>query len=255
MSSVDGLVQRAAVRQTPIPHGASVPRLRNDAHHLSSIRDAPMRNSASLVAVLALIVGVHTSARAQRMDSKMIGAWAGRAQIAVPWSQQRELAVRVLIRDDGSVSGMIGDAQLIDGRFASARGPAGRALRIGREFAIGGGLSGPVIRSEAVQRASVRLSLDWKGQTFEGELQTSGTPQGSSADMALSATGLVLRRAGTAVSLRASQRAIIAAPRVRAYSECLRHALAPRRTWKVIAVAGRCPIAREFRWRRRRQTT
>ena len=167
-----------------------------------SVRDARMRKSASLLAVLASIVGVHTSVRAQRVDSAMVGAWAGRAQIAVPWSKQRVLAVRVLIQHDGSVSGTIGDAQLIGGRFANARGPAGRALRIGREYAIAGSLSGPVIRSEAVQRASVRLSLDWKGQTFEGELQTSGTPQGSSADMALSATGLVLRRVSTAVSLR-----------------------------------------------------
>ena len=167
-----------------------------------SVRDALMRKTASLVVVLASIVGVHTSVRAQRMDSAMVGAWAGRAQVAVPWSQQRELEVRVLIRHDGSVSGTIGDAQLIDGRFSNARGPAGRALRIGREYAIAGGLSGPVIRSEAVQRASVRVSLDWKGHTFEGELQTSGTPDGSSADMALGATGLVLHRVSTAVSLR-----------------------------------------------------
>ena len=170
-----------------------------------------MRKSASLLAVLALIVGVPTSVRAQRVDSATIGAWVGRAQIAVPWSQQRELAVRVLIRGDGSVSGTIGDAQLIDGRFASARGPAGRALRIGREYAIRGALSGPLIRSEAVQRSSVQLSLDWKGQTFEGELQTSGTQEGSSADMALSATNLVLRRASSAVSRRGDGNVVVLA--------------------------------------------
>ena len=172
-----------------------------------------MRNSASLSAVLALIVGMHAPARAQRVDSAMVGSWVGRAQIAVPWSRQRELAVRVLIRDDGSVSGTIGDAQLIDGRFANARGPAGRAPRVGREFAILGGLSGPVIRSEAVQRASVRVSLDWKGQAFEGELQTSGTQDGSAADMALRVTSLMLRRPDTAVSLRSGQRAAVAARR------------------------------------------
>ena len=170
-----------------------------------------MRNSASLVAVVALMVGVRTSVRAQRVDSAMVGSWVGRASIAVPWSRQRELAVRVTIRDDGSVSGTIGDAQLIDGRFASARGPAGRALRIGREYAIRGALSGPVIRSEAVQRTSVRLSLDWKGQTFEGELLTSGTQEGSSADMALSATSLVLRRANTAVSRQGKVHALVLA--------------------------------------------
>ena len=168
-----------------------------------------MRKSASLFAVVALIVGVPTSVRAQRVDSAMVGAWVGRAQIAVPWSQQRELTVRLLVRDDGSVSGTIGDAQLIDGRFASARGPAGRALRIGREYTISGALSGPVIRSEAVRPKEVRLSLDWKGQTFEGELQTSGTQEGSSAGMALSATNLVLRRASPAVSQQGDGHAVV----------------------------------------------
>ena len=198
---------RAAVRQTPIPQGTSGQRLRADP---ISQRCAPsaltvthMRKSAFLLVVLASIVGAHTPVRAQHVDSAMVGTWVGRAQIAVSWSRQRELAVRVLIRHDGSVSGTIGDAQLIDGRFSNARGPAGRALRIGREYAIAGGLSGPVIRSEAVQRASVRVSLDWKGQTFEGELQTSGTPEGSRADMALNATGLVLHRAATAVFIPA----------------------------------------------------
>lgn len=173
-----------------------------------------MRKSACLFALFVAIVGVPTSVRAQHMDSAMVGSWSGRALVAVPWSRQRELAVRLLIRADGSVSGTIGDAQLIDARFASARGPAGRALRIGREFAIAGGLSGQVIRSEAIQRATVRLSLDWKGGTFEGELQTNGTPEGSSADMALSAASLVLRRADTGVSLDSRPRLAALAQRV-----------------------------------------
>lgn len=162
-----------------------------------------MRYSASLLAALTLIVVVHTSVRAQRVDSVMVGTWAGRAQIAVPWTQQRELDVRVAIRGDGTVSGTIGDAQLIDGRFVNARGAVGRALRIGREYAIEGRLSGAVIRAEAVQRASVRILLDWKGQGFEGDLQTNGTLEGSPTDMVLSATSLVLRRVGPAVALSA----------------------------------------------------
>lgn len=163
-----------------------------------------MRKPASLLLALALLVGAHTPMRAQRPDSVMVGSWVGRAQITVPWTLQRELAVRIAIRDDGSVSGTIGDAQLVDGRFASGRGPVGRALRRGREYVIDGRLWGSVIRSAAVQRARVRVPLDWTGQTFEGELQTSGTYEGSPADLILSATGLVLRRAGAAISLRRS---------------------------------------------------
>ena len=188
---------------------------RDAARERRAIRDAVMRKAASLFATLALIVGAHTPVRAQRVDSAMVGSWVGRSQITVSWTRQRELAVRVAIRDDGSVSGTIGDAQLIDGRFASGQSTVARALRLGREYVIEGRLSGPVIRSEAVQRARVRVSLDWKGQTFEGELLTSGTQEGSPADMILSATSLVLRRAGAAVSLRHST---ITAQRSRARS-------------------------------------
>ena len=50
-----------------------------------------MRTSATLLATLASIVGVGTSVRAQRVDSVMDGSWAGRAPIAVPWTQHREV--------------------------------------------------------------------------------------------------------------------------------------------------------------------
>ena len=89
---------RAAVRQTPIPHGASGQRLRfhiATMRTIYSVRDALMRKSASLLAVLVSIISVHTSLRAQRMDSAMVGAWAGRAQIAVSWSRRREVLLAV----------------------------------------------------------------------------------------------------------------------------------------------------------------
>ena len=161
-----------------------------------------MRQQAILFVTMTLLAGTPTAARPQRPDSAMVGTWAGSAQITVPWTVQRDLAVRVTIRDDGSVSGTIGDAQLVDGHFANARGIVSRALRIGREYSIDGKLSGMLIRSEAVQRATVRLSIDWKRQTFEGELQTSGNFDGTPVDLMLTAKGLVLRRAEGVVSVR-----------------------------------------------------
>jgi propanediol utilization protein len=161
-----------------------------------------MRQPAILFVTVALLAGTPTAARPQHPDSSMVGTWAGSAQITVPWTMQRDLAVRVTIRDDGSVSGTIGDAQLVDGHFANARGIVARALRIGREYCIEGKMSGMVIRSEAVQRATVRMSIDWKRQTFEGELQTSGTFDGTPEDLILTAEGLVLKRAEGIVSVR-----------------------------------------------------
>jgi hypothetical protein len=164
-----------------------------------------MRTPLFLLATLALVAGALAPSRAlgQRLDPAMIGSWEGRAHIAVSWTVQQTLEVRVAIADDGSVAGTVGDAKLSNARFSPARGPVGRALRIGPEYVITGQLIGPVIRAEALTRASVRVLLDFKKDSFEGELQTSGTGDGTPADLILNATGLVLRRGSAVISVRA----------------------------------------------------
>ncbi len=155
-----------------------------------------------LIAALAIGGTIPVAAAAQRPDSALVGSWSGRAEITVPWTAQRDLMIRVVVRDDGSVSGTIGDAQLAGARIFSDRTALGRALRLGREYVVEGTLSGPILRSEGVQRASVRMPLDLEHGTLVGDLQTSGAYEGPPSTLAFTASGIVLRRTPAIISLR-----------------------------------------------------
>ncbi len=131
---------------------------------------------------------------AQVVDSLMHGTWFGTAEITVPWTVRRTLEVRLEIGANGQVSGMIGDALLVDGRIGlHARGIVSRALRLGREYEVVAALSGPLIADESIRRDTVRIWLDYKAQSFQGELQTSGVRDGTPADMILTARNVVLQ--------------------------------------------------------------
>ena len=153
-----------------------------------------MRSRALLVTILAALVAVPAPAAAQRPDAAMVGRWEGRTRLTAPWIVNRELTVSVSIRDDGAVTGTVGDARLLEGWLSSDRDVVASALALGREYVIEGHLEGPLLRAEGQQRARVRIALSWTGDTFEGELQTSGPHDGSPAEQRIMGTGLVLRR-------------------------------------------------------------
>ena len=149
-----------------------------------------------LVAATVLATGAAASAVAQRPDTALVGEWTGTAQISVDWCLQRELPVHVTIREDGVVTGQIGDATLHDGRIRPNRSRIARAMKLGTDWVIEAGLVGPIVQHEAVVRETIRVPLNRTGSTLTGELATSGSYEPMRDDMVLTATGLVLRRAG-----------------------------------------------------------
>ncbi|MEO8620912.1 MAG: hypothetical protein ABI625_07595 [bacterium] len=151
-----------------------------------------MRRMLALAAVGLAVVTA--SAFGQRPDSAFVGAWEGSAHITVDWTPQTELFVRIIIREDGGVTGTIGDANLTDARFFDNRGFLARSIRFAPNWIIEGRLSGFIIRAEDIRRESVRISVARKADTFEGSLSTSGTNDGGKDSMKLTASGLVLRR-------------------------------------------------------------
>lgn len=158
---------------------------------------------ASLL-LAALVIGsaIPVAAGAQRPDSALVGDWSGRADITVAWTAQRDLLIRLVVREDGSVAGTVGDAQLVGARIFSDRTALARALRLGREYVVEGALSGPILRAESVQRASVRMRLDLERGSMVGELQTSGAYEGPPSALAFTASGIVLRKSPAVISLR-----------------------------------------------------
>ena len=139
------------------------------------------------------------SAGAQRPDS-MVGAWSGSARITVDWTSQKMLGVNLAIHADGSITGTVGDATLVGARMHGNRTVLQRAAHLGSDYIIAAGLAGPILRTEGIQRASVRIPIDWTGSAFTGYIATSVTYDGGREAMKLTAVDLVLRRATPMVS-------------------------------------------------------
>ena len=86
------------------------------------------------------------------------------------------------------------------GWIASAVPPT-RTYRTERNasvVSIADSLSGAIIRAEGIER--VRLSLDRSGQTLAGDLQTSGSYDGSPSPLMITARRLVLHRGPVALT-------------------------------------------------------
>src|ERR1051326_4891892 len=69
-----------------------------------------------------------------------VGQWKGHARIIVVGAKQTNLAVALEIRDNGTVTGRIGDALLINGRLKKNRGEPARKLKLKTDYIIVGNL-------------------------------------------------------------------------------------------------------------------
>jgi hypothetical protein len=152
-----------------------------------------MRRSV-LVCVSFMTVALSGVAPAQAALPAMCGRWKGDADIVVNWTKARTLPVEIVIASDDRVTGKIGDATILNGRFRSNRGWLGRALRIKTDWMIDGRLDGPIIAAENIVREELMMPLDWKGSSFEGGIATSGSKIGDRETMTLTAR-VILRRA------------------------------------------------------------
>lgn len=124
----------------------------------------------------------------------MVGRWEGNARIIVSWCHQTNLPVTVEIRADGSVTGTVGDAKIVAGRFESNRGWLGRKLNWYTDYIIRGNLEGAIVAAEGINRERVMMPLNFSGDAFKGGVGTSGSKFGGKDKMILSAMSLTLVR-------------------------------------------------------------
>jgi len=122
------------------------------------------------------------------------GQWTGSARIIVTWCQQTNLNVSIRIHPDATVSGRIGDAALINGRFKQNRHWLGRALNLKTDYIIVGRLEGFIVASEQICRPGVYIPLNFDGTIFHGAVHSTGTHIGGRKHMVLTAAGLKLHR-------------------------------------------------------------
>jgi hypothetical protein len=156
--------------------------------------------SSSLVSLALLALASATLPAQRPADTVTLGRWVGRAELTVPWTVRRTLELRLDIHPDGGVSGTIGDALLV-GAHIYRDSPVAHSLGLARDFAIEGGLSGALIRSEGVLRERVRLSVDCAVDRMTGDLVTSGVYDGPVSGRVLSAR-VRLERIGAVVAMR-----------------------------------------------------
>ena len=149
---------------------------------------------ACLAVILSLMYPATGSSQSKATLDSMAGVWCGSARIVVDWTVQKNLGLRLTIDRSGTVTGQVGDAQLVSGRVKANRGPVGRMLNIKTDYIIVGRLEGPIIAAEGVTRSEVKMPVNWTGSEFQGSVHTDGASFGGKQRMVLSASRLVLRR-------------------------------------------------------------
>jgi hypothetical protein len=130
-----------------------------------------------LVATLVAI-GASSAMHAQTAKPPMLGVWQGVGVVVVPWTRARAIPITLNIMPNDSVSGTVGDATFVGGRFAT-RDTATAGFRWKTTYIITGNLAGPVIRDEAIWRPGISILLNWNGAEFIGGFATSGWRVGS----------------------------------------------------------------------------
>jgi hypothetical protein len=128
-----------------------------------------------IVGLTVLLAALNVCAAESIVTPAMVGHWEGNARIIVSWCHQKNLAVAVDIHADGNVTGKIGDATLIGGRFEANRGWLGRKLNLATDYIITGKLDGAIVAAEGIARDKIYIPLDLKDITFVGGINTSGS--------------------------------------------------------------------------------
>lgn len=152
-----------------------------------------MKTKLHMLGIAAVAFGLFSPARAATLDDAMAGRWSGTAKIVVNWTTRQTLAVDVTIARDGTVTGTVGDAKLMDAKLVKNR----KLFGLGADYVIVGKLDGDIIAAEKIRRSAVKFPLHWVDGRFRGGLQTSGAWFGGKEKMILTAGGLELEKSST----------------------------------------------------------
>ena len=176
------------------PHNQPSP-FANHEISTSSSRMNAKRCITRLIPIGALLFsGLSSLAADPAAAPAVAGHWEGDARIIVSWCRQKNLHVTMDIQKDGSVTGKVGDAMLVKGRFEANRGWMGRKLDLATDHIVRGSLQGPVVAAEGITRESVSIPLNLVGGALVGGMHTSGSKFGGKEKMILSASPLTLKR-------------------------------------------------------------
>lgn len=145
-----------------------------------------------MVTLAILLTVASAQANGSVVTPAMAGDWEGNTRIIVSWCQQKNLALKLDIHADGSVSGSVGDAKLTGGCFEQNHGWLGRKLNLATDYIIRGKLDGAIVAAEGIALERVMIPLNFGSGVFKGGLNTSGRMFGGKRSMPFSAGSLAL---------------------------------------------------------------
>jgi hypothetical protein len=147
---------------------------------------------------LLLLAGCAGSERIAEVPEALRGEWTGEAHSVMAWSREPRVPVTIEVAGDGSVEGRLGGATLRHGYLARNRGELGRWLEIKSDYIVRGEVEGVVVPEEPHPSRVAFLPVDLVERdgapALEGGLTTCRSDHGGGKDVAIAASGLVLRR-------------------------------------------------------------
>jgi hypothetical protein len=102
------------------------------------------------------------------------GTWVGEGRVNVDWVARRRLAVELVITQEGTVSGRVGDARLVEGFVRTNRSEVARALGMWSDWAIEGRLEDELLADEQFVAQRVLIPIDLAAGRLEGRVHAEG---------------------------------------------------------------------------------
>ncbi len=108
---------------------------------------------------------------------QIVGHWIGTARVVHLWAYGKTFQVALDVHRNGSVTGKLGAAKLIDGHWRTDRPSDAKRTknRDWMDYMITGRLSGMVIPADHIAAANVFIPLDTEGGKLQGGVNTHGT--------------------------------------------------------------------------------
>lgn len=137
----------------------------------------------TLLAVTTLVTGC-LAHPLQTVPESLLGDWHGDATVRLPLvfvpapdadpndDVVRPLAIDLTIHDDGTVTGMVGDAELVDCVLKQNRGEWGRQLNWATDYIVMDGyLAGAIVPEDKTPEKKITLPFNlveghWRGSLF-----------------------------------------------------------------------------------------
>jgi hypothetical protein len=152
----------------------------------------------TLTALVFTVIGLTICSRASSVPSpekNLIGTWVGETIPIVLWVNSKSIPVTIVIQPSGKITGMLGDAKIINGIVKNRQSTVIGKLFGHRGFAIQVKLQGNIIDSGQIHRDSACvLFIDYKDGAWHGSFNSSGSKTGGKNTMMLSTINMVLRK-------------------------------------------------------------